>query len=488
MAMTRAQWEALQRRLPIEDRVSYEDYLASLGTNVAMDMSSRRYTAAAQAAGLTPAPVTTSTATQNATVDDDAYYRRDPKTGFSQAQLDAQKALAEAVSGANALGITTSTNVAKPGNIATVKYAISTTFEGTGKNRIKITKFNDGTESREAAPETVTSVTTSTPIVTPTPVIPIPSGLDPATLALIQSLQSQISNLTASNQQAKIDAAAQAEADKRQRAENAISILTSRFSQYNLQSLVPKIRELAIGGATEATITLQLQETEEYRQRFRANQDRIKKGLTVLDPGDYINLEDKYRQILRAYGLRQFDTDDYVTQFISNDVSTAELSSRVQLAVQRVQNADPSVLNTLTRYYGIGTTDLVAYALDPDTQFQKIERQVGAAEIGAAAGLQGIQPGVVVAEQLAAQGVTQAEARKGYATIADILPSATKLSEIYGNVLEGYGLAEAEQEVFNSLASAQRKRRALIGRETAAFSGASGLGRTSLGSQIGGQI
>jgi hypothetical protein len=270
--------------------------------------------------------------------------------------------------------------------------------------------------------------------------------------------------------------------------QSAIDVLSARFAKYGLSSLVPKIKELAIKGASEAGITLQLQETDEYKQRFKANYERQKKGLSFLDPGEYIGLEDSYRQILRAYGLKQFDNDDYVTQFLANDVSTAELSSRVVTAVQRVQNADPAVFKTLRDFYGIGVTDMVAYVLDPNQQFPKIERQVAAAEIGAAARLQGLEAGVVVAEQLAAQGITQAEARRGYSTIADILPQANKLSEIYTGVLDEYGQAEAEQEVFNSLASAQRKRKSLIEREVSAFSGSSGLGRTSLDRATGGGI
>ena len=54
-------------------------------------------------------------------------------------------------------------------------------------------------------------------------------------------------------------------------------MLADRFQKYNLTSLAPKIKELAINGANEATIMLELQETEEYKQRFKANQDRIKK-------------------------------------------------------------------------------------------------------------------------------------------------------------------------------------------------------------------
>lgn len=334
----------------------------------------------------------------------------------------------------------------------------------------------------------------------------IPTGLDPATKALIEGLQAQIAALTASvtNQsntaaaaqakadaaaaQAKLDAAAAAEAAKKEKAQNAITVLTDRFNKYGLGSLVPKIKELAIAGASEDTISLQLQETPEYQQRFRANQDRIKRGLSVLSPADYLNLEDDYRQILRAYGLRQFDNDDYVTQFISNDISTTELSNRVATAVQRVQNADPAILTTLRSFYGISDNDLVAYVLDPNQQFQKIERQVAAAEIGAAAGLQGLSTGVAVAEQLAAQGITKAQAQKGYATIADILPTAEKLSDIYGGTLDEYRQNEAEQEVFNTLASAQRKRQKLIEREAASFMGSSALGKSSLTRQVGGQI
>jgi hypothetical protein len=264
--------------------------------------------------------------------------------------------------------------------------------------------------------------------------------------------------------------------------------MADRFNKYGLTGLAEKIKQLAIQGATEATITLQLQETPEYQQRFAANADRIKKGLAALTPAEYVNTEDSYRQVLRAYGLKQFDNDAYVRQFISNDMSPTELSNRVVTAVQRVQNADPAIIKQLKDYYGIGAKDMVAYVLDPEQQFQKIERQIAASEIGVAAGLQGLSAGVSVAEQLAAQGISEAEARKGYATIADILPTAEKLSDIYGGTLDEYRQAEGEQEVFNSLASAQRKRQALSAREAAAFSGSSGVNKASLTTSNVGQF
>ena len=78
------------------------------------------------------------------------------------------------------------------------------------------------------------------------------------------------------------------------------------------------------------------------------------------------------------------------------------------------------------------------------------------------------------------QGVTKEQAQKGYATIADILPTAEKLSGVYGSTMDTYGQSEGEQEVFNSLASAQRKRQRLSAAETASFGATAGTNRVSL--------
>ncbi len=357
-------------------------------------------------------------------------------------------------------------------------------------------KNSDGTTTTTTVNPTVSTTTTTNPTVSTTtttnPTVSTTAtsttGLDAQTTALIKSLQDQIAALTKQVTGTTTAAAEQKALDEKIRKENALASLTSTFTKYNLQSLIPKIKELVINGATESTIALELAETPEYKQRFKANQERLKKNLAVLDPGTYIGMEDSYRQALRAYGLKQFDTDDYVSQFIANDISANELSNRIVTAVQRVQNADPAITKQLRDFYNIGQNDLVAYVLDPNQQFQKIERQVQAAEIGVAAARQGITAGVQVAEQLAAQGVSQAEAQKGYATIADILPDATRLSDIYGTTLEGYDLGQAEQEVFNQLASAQRRRQKLTQREVAAFGGSSGTNRTSLTTSSVGQI
>lgn len=266
---------------------------------------------------------------------------------------------------------------------------------------------------------------------------------------------------------------------------NAIDVLKQRFSQYGLESLATVIKNLAAEGATDATISFALQNTPEYKERFKANDLRLKKGLAVLSPGEYITLEDTYRQVLRAYGLRQFDNDLYVSQFIANDVSPTELTARVQTATERVLNASPEVANTLKSYYNLGAQDLVAYALDPESQLPEIQNKITAAEIGTAAFAQGLGVNKATAEELRMQGVTKEQAQKGYATIADILPGAQKLSEIYGG-MDAYGQVEAQKEVFGGLASEKRKREKLTQTEIGTFSGKSGVSRGTLGTETRG--
>ena len=272
---------------------------------------------------------------------------------------------------------------------------------------------------------------------------------------------------------------AQAAADeKRLQRESIIKIVTDRFAKYNLGSLAQKIRDLAIDGANEATIIIALSETKEYKERFAGNDARLKKGIAVLDPGSYLEAEDTYRQVLRANGLKQFDTDAYVQQFIENDTSSTEIASRISTAVNRIQYADPAIKKTLKDYYGLNDSDLLGYVLSPDQELPKIQQKITAAEIGTAASVQGLKSSLGVSEQLASQGVTQAEAQKGYANIASFLPTTEKLGNVY-NELPGYNQADAEQETFNQLASAQRKRERLRQKEMGTFGASSGTNRGS---------
>ncbi len=177
-------------------------------------------------------------------------------------------------------------------------------------------------------------------------------------------------------------------------------------------------------------------------------------------------------------------------KFIAGDVSAAELEDRILTAQSRVLNAAPQVAQSLRQFYPeITGGDILAYALDPDKALNEIKRKVGAAEIGAGASIAGLTTGLSRAEELQRYGVTGEQARQGFQTIADILPTASKLGDIYAKQGMGpYTQSTAEQEVFGipGAVDAQKKRRQLAQLETAQFSGQAGIG--ALGRERAGQF
>lgn len=272
---------------------------------------------------------------------------------------------------------------------------------------------------------------------------------------------------------------------------SAFALLKEEFNRYGLGDLVGEIETLTAEGVSPSEFSLRLRQTKPYKERFKANEARINSGLSALSEAEYISLEDQYQRVMRQYGLPKsfYSTGTQGRQpelekFIAGDVSPAELEDRVQLAVNRVEKAAPEIINALEDYYGgpggISKSNLVAYVLDPQRALPEIQRKIQAAEIGAAAETAGFGLGALRAESLAARGITQAQAREGYQTAAEILPRATQLANIYG--AEKYDQTAAEQEIFGleGAASARRKRQQLTAMEKAQFSQQAGLTSTSL--------
>ena len=274
-------------------------------------------------------------------------------------------------------------------------------------------------------------------------------------------------------------------------AQSAYDTLYNEFKQYGLESLIEPLKNMIKEGASGAALSLALQNTEAYKKRFSANQDRIKAGLRALSPAEYIGLEDQYQNIMRQYGLPEsywakdsMGTQAGFNQLIGNDVSAAELNDRLIEGQQKVLNSNPEVLRALKQFYpGINNGDILGYVLDPKKALTDIKRKVAAAEIGGAALAQNLGTTVGSAEALAAAGITKQQAMQGYETIGGYLPTASKLSDIYGVQGVGpYDQATAEADVFGTAGSAlaQAKRKKLTQLEQAAFSGQSGTSQGAL--------
>jgi hypothetical protein len=265
---------------------------------------------------------------------------------------------------------------------------------------------------------------------------------------------------------------------------SAYDLLYSQFKLYGLESLVEPLKGLITSGASPSEFTIKLRESDSYKKRFSANAQRIAKGLRSLSEAEYIQLEDQYQDVMRRYGL----PDTYYTKgemgiqegfnkFLEGDVSPVELEDRISTAQKRVLNANPEVIASLKEFYpDISNSDILAYTLDPKNAIENIKRKVTAAEIGGAAIQAGLKTGMTRAEELAAAGITKAQAQQGFQTVAEVAPRGGVLSEIYKQ--SPYTQTTAEAEVFGLAGSvdAARQRKKLTQLETAAFSGSAGAG------------
>ena len=277
----------------------------------------------------------------------------------------------------------------------------------------------------------------------------------------------------------------QPEDDKATR--DAFALLKDTFALYNLSELTPVIEGFMKQGLTSNEAVIELRKNKVYQTRFAGNTTRTAAGLNALNEAEYLALENSYSETLRAYGQQTLLGTDAKTRqakmatIIGADISPVEFKDRVSTVVTRVENADPLVKSTLRDFYKITDTDLVSYFLSPTENLPKLQEKVTAAEIGSAALAQGgLTTDMTSAESLAKFGVDLATARKGYSTISELLPTTTKLSQIYNEDNIQYNQKVAEEEVFKGLASAQRKRTQLAEKEIASFQGSSGVGAAGL--------
>jgi len=227
-----------------------------------------------------------------------------------------------------------------------------------------------------------------------------------------------------------------------------------------------------------------------FNERFAGNVARQKAGKPVLSPGEYLKLEQAYEKVFTAYMLPAFKTQAYYDSFIVADVDPPEVTERVQLAYDRVLGDIPVKTAFQKFYTALEFSDIVAAMLDPVNQLPALQQKVKAAEIGGAAIRQGLTASELAtditlgADVLARQGVTKAGAEEGYRFIAGVLPTAEALSTRFaGQKEDKYQRLEAEQEKFQGLASAERKRKRLSGLETALYQGSSGIKDAGLSTQ-----
>ena len=229
-----------------------------------------------------------------------------------------------------------------------------------------------------------------------------------------------------------------------------------------------------------------IQDSEVYKKRFKANDARLANGMKPLDPVDYVQLEETYKQYMQQAGLPKGfnDNPDDFQDWIGKGVAATEVQGRVQMAAdayQTLEANDPGQLQALRDMYGIGRDGVMAYFLDPDKATPLLEKQnqLAASKIAGAGNNFGVSTAKAQAESLAAKGVTEQEARERYRGISAEADQVSRLGAIYGDsvssedqVTEAFGLSGANEVT--------KRKKKLASQERAAFSGTSGIAQGSL--------
>ena len=251
---------------------------------------------------------------------------------------------------------------------------------------------------------------------------------------------------------------------------------------------------------TDEQILNTIYNSDAYKTRFAAN-ETIKKrmaegkgmpGDRLLTPKQYIDTEAQYREIIQNASLPEgfYDTQDDFTKLIENNISAAELTARVNIAKNVLQNADQTIKDSLKNYYGLSDNDMVAYLLDKDKAFNLIdsrfkyttaeaEKMYTAAEVGGAASRAGMGANKAFAEEITAAGKA-GSAEEAFQTAARQQKDYARLLGLYGETAGEEDLARQQLALAGGTEVALKTKK-LASKERAKFATRSALDRTSLG-------
>lgn len=258
--------------------------------------------------------------------------------------------------------------------------------------------------------------------------------------------------------------------------EGAWTIFKNMFESYGIVfdgELRGLIRGFILDGYTANDLNIlmpQIQETQAFSKRFPGFKQRIANGYNAIDIPQYLQMENAYHRIMQSAGLPKgfYDDPSDFGKWIAQDVSVAEIESRVGLAVRAAEQVDPAMRNLMTRFYGLTTGDVASYFLDQKRALPVLDRQYKTAGVAAWAARYGLDASDATRyEDLVDKGITEDQAAQGYGTVAALKDYVGNVAGVYG---ETYGQSDAEQDVFFNNSE---KRRRILSQEAATFGGSS---------------
>lgn len=255
---------------------------------------------------------------------------------------------------------------------------------------------------------------------------------------------------------------------------DAMARITLLLQTYGLSGMEGWIKDKLIGGASEAEVTLELFDQPAFKARFPVIEQRRAAGLSPVSAAEVIEYEQRGREILRMAGISsgELTSNSYLQNLMLNDVSAAELSTRVQDGLVRVQSAPPEVKVAFGAYFGTtGDAALAQLFLDPTVAAPELEKMATTAMAGGIGARFGVQIAEGIAREIADTGASDQAIWQGFAALDNIKNLfAESISERQDLTAAGEGVGA----VFNTQAgSAQALESRRLSR-TSAFQGGGG--------------
>jgi len=280
------------------------------------------------------------------------------------------------------------------------KTVTGTTYRGTGSSRVLVTTYSDGTISETPAPDTGNPAGK-----TVVSVVPNANG----TRTIYYNDGSSIIEGTPSTPVATPTGVTQSAKD----------IVNGYLREAGLGALSDETWKQWNSGTSAEQIMDYVRTTPDYAKRFPAMATLRTAGRSISE-AQYVAKEQADVDMMTSYGIpAEIATNrDLLGKLIANNVNQVDLQKRLIAGQESVMSLDKNVLDYASKTFGLTPGDLTAFVLNPDLATPVIEQKARAIQIGGAA-FQASQK--IAGEQalnLAAAGVTGAQAQQGFGNIA----------------------------------------------------------------------
>lgn len=214
-----------------------------------------------------------------------------------------------------------------------------------------------------------------------------------------------------------------------------------------------------------------------YKERFKAiTQLRDKKSSFVPTVAEYLNMEKKYKEVLKATGLSDIATNEQIAQFIGNEVSADEMTNRIERAFVAIDNADELTKGVLAeRFPGLTRQDVAKGLLLGKESTYELSKKIAGAQVVAEARRAQVTP-ALSEEEILSQGLSQQQVREKFQKVAAQQTGVQRAARQFGQQV---AQKELQQEAFGLQTSGKVK--ALRSQARAEFGGETGIKTGSLG-------